>query len=49
METYSGAYTAAAPVFFTANGDPFAKQRAERQAQARAEAEQAVQDEAQRK
>ena len=49
LETYTGAYTAAATVFFAANGDPFAKQRAERQAQARVEAEQAAQDEAQRK
>ncbi|WP_170431577.1 N-6 DNA methylase [Ruegeria arenilitoris] len=49
LETFTGAYTAAAPVFVGANGDPFAKQKAEREAQARAEAEKAAQDEAERK
>ncbi|MCX8953412.1 N-6 DNA methylase [Ruegeria sp. NA] len=49
LETYTGAYTAAAPVFFAANGDPFAKQRADLEAQAKADAKRAAQDEAARK
>ncbi len=42
METFTGAYTAAAPVFFAMNGDPFAKQSAKREAQAKADAERAA-------
>ena len=49
LETYTDAYTAAAPVFFAANGDPFAKQHAEQETQAKADAERAAQDEAARK
>ncbi|WP_120633530.1 N-6 DNA methylase [Ruegeria sp. EL01] len=48
LETYTSAYTAAAPLFFAANGDPFAKRRAEHEAQAKAVAEKTAQDEAAR-
>ena len=33
LERFTGAYTAAAPVFMAQHGHPFAKQRAERAAQ----------------
>ena len=38
MERFTGAYTAAAPVFMAEHGHPFAKQRAERAAQLKQEA-----------
>ena len=38
MERFTGAYTAAAPVFMAEHGHPFAKQRQERAAQAEQDA-----------
>lgn len=37
LETYSLAFTAAAPVFYAQNGDPFAKQKADAEVKAQAD------------
>lgn len=44
LETFTSAYTSAAPLFFAQNGDPFAKQKADRAAQEQSRAEQEAQE-----
>ncbi len=48
LEVFTGAYTAAAPAFFNANGDPFAKQKERAQQWEAAEKERALRVEADR-
>ena len=48
METFTTAFTAASPVFYAVNGDPFAKRRAEAKERAEAEAQRDAKQQADR-
>ncbi len=48
MEVFTSAYTAAAPIFYAVNGDPFAKQKAQAEAAAQRQAERDARQNAER-